>query len=45
MATFMPLAQAVSENLNDGDTAAFEGFTHLIPTPRRMRRSARDFAT
>lgn len=32
MARFMPLEQAVRENLNDGDTAAFEGFTHLIPT-------------
>ncbi len=28
----MPLKQAVAENLNDGDTVAFEGFTHLIPT-------------
>lgn len=32
MATFMPLKQAVADNLRDGDTAAFEGFTHLIPT-------------
>ena len=32
MAQFMPLRQAVAENLKDGDTAAFEGFTHLIPT-------------
>ena len=32
MATFMPLQQAVAENLKNGDTAAFEGFTHLIPT-------------
>lgn len=32
MAQFMPLKQAVAENLNDGDTVAFEGFTHLIPT-------------
>lgn len=31
MATFMSLAEAVSGNLFDGDTAAFEGFTHLIP--------------
>ena len=29
---FLPLRQAVAENLEDGDTAAFEGFTHLIPT-------------
>ncbi len=27
----MPLSQAVRENLDDGDTVAFEGFTHLIP--------------
>jgi glutaconate CoA-transferase subunit A len=32
MATFMPLQQAVAENLKNGSTAAFEGFTHLIPT-------------
>jgi glutaconate CoA-transferase subunit A len=32
MAKFLPLSQAVSENLKDGDTVAFEGFTHLIPT-------------
>jgi glutaconate CoA-transferase subunit A len=32
MAKFMPLKQAVAENLKDGDTVAFEGFTHLIPT-------------
>lgn len=32
MAKFMPLSQAVAENLKDGDAAAFEGFTHLIPT-------------
>ena len=31
MAQFLPLAQAVAENLKDGDTVAFEGFTHLIP--------------
>ena len=31
MAKFLPLKQAVSENLHDGDTVAFEGFTHLIP--------------
>ncbi|MCC2690365.1 MAG: 3-oxoadipate--succinyl-CoA transferase subunit [Rhizobiaceae bacterium] len=32
MARFLPLGRAVAENLRDGDTAAFEGFTHLIPT-------------
>ena len=32
MAKFLPLRDAVAQNLKDGDTAAFEGFTHLIPT-------------
>lgn len=31
MAIFQSLPDAVRENLNDGDTVAFEGFTHLIP--------------
>ncbi|MBO6816756.1 MAG: CoA transferase subunit A [Rhizobiaceae bacterium] len=31
MTKFMPLADAVSANIKSGDTAAFEGFTHLIP--------------
>jgi glutaconate CoA-transferase subunit A len=31
MAKFQDLKTAVAENLKDGDTAAFEGFTHLIP--------------
>jgi glutaconate CoA-transferase subunit A len=31
MAKFISLQQAVADNLNDGDVAAFEGFTHLIP--------------
>ena len=31
MTKFMPLSQAVRENLNDGVLVAFEGFTHLIP--------------
>ncbi|RWB24619.1 MAG: CoA transferase subunit A [Mesorhizobium sp.] len=31
MAKFQSLPEAVAENLHDGDTAAFEGFTHLIP--------------
>ena len=30
-AKFMPLADAVAANLRDGDFAAMEGFTHLIP--------------
>src|SRR5258706_11391611 len=31
MAVFASLADAVRDNLKDGDTVAFEGFTHLIP--------------
>lgn len=31
MAKFLSLKEAISENLRDGDTVAFEGFTHLIP--------------
>lgn len=31
MARFCSLAEAVRDNLHDGDTVAFEGFTHLIP--------------
>lgn len=31
MTIFVPLSQAVGENLSDGDVVAFEGFTHLIP--------------
>ncbi|NMA99605.1 MAG: CoA transferase subunit A [Phyllobacteriaceae bacterium] len=31
MSKFVPLSQAVSDNLHDGDVVAFEGFTHLIP--------------
>ncbi|MEM6462500.1 MAG: CoA-transferase [Pseudomonadota bacterium] len=31
MATFQSLPDAVRNNLKDGDTVAFEGFTHLIP--------------
>ncbi|MBS7701775.1 CoA transferase subunit A [Chelatococcus asaccharovorans] len=45
MAKFLPLAQAVAENLNDGDIAAFEGFTHLIPTAaahEAIRQNFRD---
>jgi glutaconate CoA-transferase, subunit A len=32
MTKFLPLAEAVARHLSDGDSAAFEGFTHLIPT-------------
>lgn len=31
MSEFLTLAEAVRQNLHDGDTVAFEGFTHLIP--------------
>ncbi|MCA1368396.1 CoA transferase subunit A [Bradyrhizobium sp. BRP14] len=31
MARIVSLAQAVAENVRDGDTVAMEGFTHLIP--------------
>lgn len=31
MARFMTLAEAMKETLSDGDSVAFEGFTHLIP--------------
>ncbi len=31
MAKFQSLAEAVADNLHDGDSVAFEGFTHLIP--------------
>ncbi|MFK4824331.1 CoA transferase subunit A [Paenochrobactrum sp. BZR 588] len=31
MARIMTLAQAIAENVKDGDTVAMEGFTHLIP--------------
>lgn len=31
MAKFSSLADAIADNLHDGDVVAFEGFTHLIP--------------
>ncbi len=31
MAVFQSLAEAIAENIRDGDCVAFEGFTHLIP--------------
>jgi glutaconate CoA-transferase subunit A len=31
MAAFLPLRDAIADNLRDGDTVAMEGFTHLIP--------------
>ena len=31
MARLTSLAEAISDNVHDGDTVAMEGFTHLIP--------------
>ena len=31
LATFQTLAQAIADNVHDGDSIAMEGFTHLIP--------------
>lgn len=31
MVAFVPLAEALGSHLHDGDSVAFEGFTHLIP--------------
>ncbi|MEX1180182.1 MAG: CoA-transferase [Cucumibacter sp.] len=31
MSAFLSLAEAIGTHLHDGDTVAFEGFTHLIP--------------
>lgn len=31
MAEILPLAEAISAHVHDGDTVAMEGFTHLIP--------------
>jgi glutaconate CoA-transferase, subunit A len=43
MVKFLPLAQAVAENLNNGDQVAFEGFTHLIPTAAAHEAIRQDF--
>ena len=44
VAKFQPLRQAVRDNLSDGDTAAFEGFTHLIPTAAAHEAIRQGFA-
>jgi glutaconate CoA-transferase, subunit A len=31
MAAFLPLSEAIRRHMNDGDSVAMEGFTHLIP--------------
>ncbi|PSJ63060.1 CoA transferase subunit A [Pseudaminobacter soli (ex Li et al. 2025)] len=43
MAKFLPLSQAVADNLKDGDAVAFEGFTHLIPTAAVHEAIRQDF--
>jgi glutaconate CoA-transferase subunit A len=45
MANFLPLPDAVAQNLKSGDTVAFEGFTHLIPhasAHEAIRQDVRD---
>lgn len=45
MAHFLPLPDAVAQNLKTGDTVAFEGFTHLIPhasAHEAIRQDVRD---
>jgi glutaconate CoA-transferase, subunit A len=46
-ARFLPLADAVAENVRDGDQLALEGFTHLIPFAAAheiVRQGRRDLA-
>ena len=31
MSQFLSLAEAMEDNIRDGDSVAMEGFTHLIP--------------
>jgi len=45
MAAITTLAEAVAANIKDGDTVAFEGFTHLIPfaaVHETIRQNRRD---
>ncbi len=47
MAEFLSLAEAVRRTLRDGDTVAFEGFTHLIPhaaAHETIRQGIKDLA-
>ncbi|EKF18236.1 CoA transferase subunit A [Nitratireductor pacificus] len=44
MVRFLPLSEAVAENLNDGDSVAFEGFTHLIPTAAAHEAIRQEFS-
>ena len=41
MTKFTTIDDAVVEHIRPGDTAAFEGFTHLIPHAARMRSYGR----
>ena len=41
MAEILSLHDAVKQFVNDGDTVALEGFTHLIPTGRVTKSFAR----
>jgi len=45
MAEILALRDAVKRFVNDGDTVALEGFTHLIPSLLAMRLSARGART
>ena len=40
MAEILSLHDAVKQFVNDGDTVALEGFTHLIPTAAVMNHSS-----
>ena len=37
MAAIVPLSEAITELVHDGDMVALEGFTHLIPSRGRAR--------
>ena len=41
MAEILSLHDAVKQFVNDGDTVALEGFTHLIPTAGVMKSFVR----
>ena len=41
MAEILSLHDAVKQFVNDGDTVALEGFTHLIPTAAVTKSFAR----
>jgi len=37
MSSLITLPEAISDLVNDGDSVALEGFTHLIPFPPATR--------